>query len=199
MQIRSVNIPLQLIVLAIPLTSALSINLPISNGALNRTTSQAHANSSSTLNITTLPVSVTPSPDANVDEIVEDVVPGIVNGTSTAVSPSDLQAGDISIKKGGGGAGSRGSNTFGSGSSGGTRGSQRGSADKGGSSSGSSSKTGSSSNRGAARKDIPPLWIPLGGGPVGAPSLASAIGGPIIVARTTALACAIVLVVNSIF
>ncbi len=192
------NTLLQLILLAIPLASASLVDLPTSNSTVGMTAGSIHASSSSITSLTTLLVSAAPSTDANVAEMAENKIPGTVNSTvnEMTLSSGGLPTGDISIKKGGGAAGSHGGGFSGGGGSGGRIGSSGSSGGRGGSGgineigggTGLMTSSASSTRHGE-------VWFPLGGGLFDPPSWAGAVGGPVIVTRAMALAGATVLIV----
>ncbi|TGJ83267.1 hypothetical protein E0Z10_g5479 [Xylaria hypoxylon] len=234
MPTSNTNVPLQLLVFGISLASALQVHVTASN---NNVDVNAHPiqtiNSLPTARPTELLVSTTPAAATKADEITQDqiidqiidTVKDTVHSTinETVLNSTGFPVGAISIKKGGGAAGSRGSGSsggssgggssiggsgygssypgFGSNwgtSSGGNGGSGYGSSYPGyGSNRGTGSvRTSSASKRGSSDREYP-VWFPLGGGLFEPPPNDSAIviRGSTIALRAVALACGTVLIV----
>ncbi|KAJ8131275.1 hypothetical protein O1611_g2349 [Lasiodiplodia mahajangana] len=130
MQTRHTNALVYLLLLAAAPSRALPAALPASNDTVDASTNPIQMNSSQ---ITVSPAildNTTSTNDTDIDKMTQvQILDTINNNTVDELAPSSsiLRPGDISIKKGGGGAGTRGSGSSSGGGSGSTGSSNTGS------------------------------------------------------------------------
>ncbi|KAI0533822.1 hypothetical protein GGR58DRAFT_485253 [Xylaria digitata] len=212
MPARNPNALLQFLVLGISLVSALQVDVIASNSTRSVTTPLIQTVSSTpTASFIEFLSSTTAVDNTEVNDATQGQIINEVNDTINTTPPDSigLPAGAISIKKGGGAAGTRGSGSSGGGSSsGGSSSSGDGTSNVGsrqGSSSGSSSFSGSgiSSSSGSTISSSGPeypVWFPLGGGLFVPPpgDSASGIGASMVMLRAIEMACATVLTLYGI-
>ncbi|KAF2963638.1 hypothetical protein GQX73_g9939 [Xylaria multiplex] len=193
MPTHNTNVLLQFLVICISLVSALQVDVIASNSTRSLVTRRIQTvNSTSTASFIETLASTAAVDNTEVNDVTQGRIIGEVDDAinTTTLDHTGLAGGAISIKKGGGAAGVRGSGS------------------SGGSNSGGTSNVGSGqdyySNSGGSIIDSAnlgyPGWFPLGGGlflPLAGDS-ARAIGASTAVPREVALACTAVLALYGI-